>query len=50
MRQYDHKDSTAPVLIVTHKTTQSAVKEAIAAFASTAVVSGDPVAIRIEAV
>jgi hypothetical protein len=26
------------------------VKEAIAAFASTAVVSGDPVAIRIEAV
>ena len=50
MRQYDHNEATAPVLIVTHKTTQSAVKEAIAAFASTAVVSGTPVAIRIEAV
>jgi homoserine dehydrogenase len=50
MRQYDHSDTTAPVLIVTHKTTQTAVKEAIVAFATTAVVSGDPVAIRIEAV
>ena len=50
MRQYDHADTTAPVLIVTHKTTQIAIKEAITAFATTAVVSGEPVAIRIEAV
>jgi homoserine dehydrogenase len=50
MRQYDHHDSTAPVLIVTHKTTQSALSEAIAACAKTSVVSGAPVAIRIEAV
>ena len=50
MRQYDHEDTTAPVLIVTHKTTQTAIKEAITAFATTAVVSGEPVAIRIEAV
>ena len=50
MRQYGHDDTSAPVLIVTHKTTPSALKEAIAAFDSTKVVSGTPVAIRIEAV
>lgn len=51
MRQYDHDDSTAaPVLIVTHKTTRTALEEALADFARTDVVSGDPVAIRIEAV
>mgnify|MGYP005989507021 CR=1 FL=1 len=50
MRQYDHAEAAAPVLIVTHKTTQSALNEAIAAFAATGVVAGDPVAIRIEAV
>ena len=50
MRQYGHEDTTAPVLIVTHKTTRSALDEALAGFAETGVVAGDPVAIRIEAV
>ncbi len=50
MRQYEHGDATAPVLIVTHKTTQTALDEALADFRATGVVSGDPVAIRIEAV
>ena len=50
MRQYDHRDTAAPVLIVTHKTTRAALDEAIAGFAATGVVMADPVAIRIEAV
>ena len=50
MRQYDHADTTAPVLIVTHKTTRTALEEAMADFKSTGVVTGTPVAIRIEAV
>ena len=50
MRQYDHEDTSAPVLIVTHKTTRSALDEAMAQFKATGVVTGDPVAIRIEAV
>ena len=50
MRQYGHEDATAPVLIVTHKTTRAALDEALAGFTGTGVVSGDPVAIRIEAV
>ena len=50
MRQYDHSDTAAPVLIVTHKTTRAALDEAMAGFAATGVVMADPVAIRIEAV
>ncbi len=50
MRQYGHEDTAAPVLIVTHKTTRTALDEALADFKSTGVVTGDPVAIRIEAV
>jgi len=50
MRQYDHGDSAAPVLIVTHKTTKTALDEALSLFAKTGVVDGTPVAIRIEAV
>lgn len=50
MRQYDHKDSSAPVLIVTHKTTRTALDDALIDFKSTGVVTTDPVAIRIEAV
>ena len=50
MRQYDHVDTAAPVLIVTHKTTSTALNEALAAFETTQVVTGTPVAIRIEAV
>lgn len=50
MRQYGHADTAAPVLIVTHKTTRTALDEALAQFDSTNVVTGTPVAIRIEAV
>ncbi len=50
MRQYGHEDTMAPVLIVTHKTTRAALDEALAGFTGTGVVSGAPVAIRIEAV
>jgi homoserine dehydrogenase len=50
MRQYDHDNSEAPVLIVTHKTTRTALDEALEGFSATGVVGGNPVAIRIEAV
>jgi homoserine dehydrogenase len=50
MRQYGHEDATAPVLIVTHKTTRAALDEALTGFAETGVVASTPVAIRIEAV
>ena len=50
MRQYGHEESTAPVLIVTHKTTRDALDSAIAGFGATGVVASDPVAIRIETV
>lgn len=50
MRQYGHEDTAAPVLIVTHKTTRSALDAALADFTATGVVTGEPVAIRIESV
>ena len=50
MRQYAHDDHSAPVLIVTHKTTRTAIDEAVEQFGSTGLVEGDPVAIRIETV
>ena len=50
MRQYGHEDSSAPVLIVTHKTTQTDIETAIAAMDSTGVMAGAPVALRIEEV
>ena len=50
MRQYGHEDATAPVLIVTHKTTRSALDEALTGFAETGVVASSPVTIRIESV
>ena len=50
MRQYGHEDATAPVLIVTHKTTRDALDQALTAMAETAVVDGEPVALRIETV
>ncbi|PTV95937.1 homoserine dehydrogenase [Rhodobacter aestuarii] len=50
MRQYGHADTTAPVLIVTHKTTRDAIDVAIAALPGTGVVDGAPVALRIEEV
>lgn len=50
MRQYGHDNTVAPVLIVTHKTTRLALDAAIAGFAASGVVSGEPVALRIESV
>ena len=48
MRQYGHADTTAPVLIVTHRTTRAAIDHAVGRLPATGVVVGDPVAIRIE--
>jgi homoserine dehydrogenase len=50
MRQYGHEDTSAPVLIVTHKTIRAALDEAIDGMKSTDVLQSDPVAIRIETV
>lgn len=50
MRQYDHSDTQAPVLIVTHKTTRAALNQALAAMDKTGVVASEPVALRIEQV
>ncbi|GAB5438130.1 homoserine dehydrogenase [Falsiruegeria mediterranea] len=48
MRQYGHSDTTAPILIVTHKTTRAALDEALSALNATDVVAMEPVALRIE--
>lgn len=50
MRQYGHDDTTAPVLIVTHKTSPAALQAALDDMAKTKVLVGAPVAIRIETV
>ncbi|MEL7255366.1 MAG: homoserine dehydrogenase [Pseudomonadota bacterium] len=51
MRQYRHDgDGAAPILIVTHKTTHDALSTAITAMTALDVVTGDPVALRIETV
>jgi len=50
MRQYGHADTSAPVLIVTHKTTRDALNIALSGMAETRVLQGDPLAIRIESV
>ncbi|MFV2035472.1 MAG: homoserine dehydrogenase [Halocynthiibacter sp.] len=50
MRQYGHEDTTAPVLIVTHKTSREALDLALAGLGSTGVLANAPVAIRIESV
>ena len=50
MRQYGHVNDSAPVLIVTHKTTRADIDHALAAFGATSVVAGEPVALRIEEV
>ena len=51
MRQYAHASNPekAPVLIVTHKCTRSAINDAMSALPSTSVLSGSPVVLRIEA-
>jgi len=50
MRQYGHDDTSAPVLIVTHKTSRDALDQALAAMDTTGVLAGAPVALRIEEV
>ncbi|GAW33548.1 homoserine dehydrogenase [Roseovarius sp. A-2] len=50
MRQYRHDDTTAPVLIVTHKTNRDSLDTALTGIRRLDVLSGDPVALRIETV
>ncbi|WP_170403812.1 homoserine dehydrogenase [Ruegeria arenilitoris] len=50
MRQYAHAEDTAPVLIVTHKTTRATLDVALEDLRTTDVVAGEPVALRIEQV
>src|SRR6056297_4031423 len=50
MRQYHHDDTTAPVLIVTHKTHRDALDTALTGISRLDVLAADPVALRIEAV
>ncbi|MAN99052.1 homoserine dehydrogenase [uncultured Roseovarius sp.] len=50
MRQYRHDATTAPVLIVTHKTTRDALDTALTGIRRLDVLSGEPVALRIETV
>jgi len=49
MRQYGHEDTSAPVLIVTHKTQRTSLDEALAHM-DASIVEGTPVAIRIETI
>ncbi len=48
MRQYDHPGEDAPVLIVTHPCPPAALEAALAGVTDTGVVSGTPVALRIQ--
>ncbi len=48
MRQYGHQDMTAPVLIVTHRTTFQAMETAVSAMSDTGVLESAPVVLRIE--
>lgn len=48
MRQYRHDAATAPVLIVTHRTTRDALDLALTGIGRLDVLSGTPVALRIE--
>lgn len=50
MRQYGHEDDSAPVLIVTHKTTRADLDAALEGIEATDVVTEAPVALRIESV
>jgi len=50
MRQYQHEETTAPVLIVTHKTTRDALDRALDAMSRLDVLHGAPVVLRIETV
>ena len=48
MRQTEHRNEKAPVLIVTHKTSRSSLDSALEAMSDTGVLASDPVALRIE--
>ncbi|MGB0959991.1 MAG: homoserine dehydrogenase [Halocynthiibacter sp.] len=48
MRQYSHAEPTAPVLIVTHKTTRGSLDNALEAMHKTDVLVDTPVSLRIE--
>ncbi|MEP2781701.1 MAG: homoserine dehydrogenase [Pseudoruegeria sp.] len=48
MRQYGHEDTSAPVIIVTHKTDRQSLDRALAEFDQIDVMTSAPVAIRIE--
>jgi len=50
MRQYRHEQATAPVLIVTHKTTREALETALAGIRRLDVLDTAPVVLRIEQV
>ncbi|WP_116132020.1 homoserine dehydrogenase [Tropicimonas sp. IMCC34043] len=50
MRQTRHDEITAPVLVVTHKTSRDALDRALEAFPATGVVVDEPIAIRIESI
>ncbi|MCA0919586.1 homoserine dehydrogenase [Pseudooceanicola nanhaiensis] len=50
LRQYDHDESCAPVLIVTHKCLRNDLDRAIEAMQATGVVVSGPVTLRIEQV
>ncbi len=50
MRQTRHDSTSAPVVIVTHKTSRDSLDTALEAFSNTGVLLGAPVAIRIEEV
>lgn len=50
MRQYQHEEETAPVLIVTHKTTRDALESALTQMARLDSLESEPVALRIETV
>ena len=48
MRQYDHNYSRAPVSMITHTTSISALEKAIAEFPKSGVISPEPVILRVE--
>ena len=48
MRQYDHKSSKAPVLIVTHSTSSDSIEKVLKELPKTEVIAQEPVTLRIE--
>jgi homoserine dehydrogenase len=50
MRQYAHDTDSAPVLIVTHKTTRAAIDQILNEFSKTKLIGDRPVALRIESI